>query len=69
LEYQEDLLVKENDNFVKLKDAPAHEKKKCTNLANKLKTCNNSISCLKSEYVNLITKIEELNACLVPTST
>jgi hypothetical protein len=36
-------------------------------LNNELKTCNDSISCLKSENINLIVKIEELNAC--PSST
>jgi hypothetical protein len=39
------------------------------NLTNELKTCNDSISCLKSENMNLIAKIEELNACAATTST
>jgi hypothetical protein len=38
-------------------------------LTNELKSCNDSISCLKSENVNLIAKIEELNASHVSTST
>jgi hypothetical protein len=38
-------------------------------LTNELKTCNDSIPCLKSENVNLIAKIEKLNACPVSTST
>jgi hypothetical protein len=38
-------------------------------LTNELKTCNDSISCLKPEYKNLIAKIEELNACPNSTST
>jgi hypothetical protein len=38
-------------------------------LTNELKFCNDSISCLKSENLKLIAKIEELNACHVPTST
>jgi hypothetical protein len=34
-----------------------------------LNTCNDSISCLRTENVCLIAKIEELNACKVPAST
>jgi hypothetical protein len=69
LECQEKLLTKEHDKYVKLEKALAHEKEKCKNLTNELKTCNDSISCLKSENVNLIAKIEELNACPASTST
>jgi hypothetical protein len=39
------------------------------NLTKELNTCNDSISCLKTEIASLIAKIEELNACIVPTST
>jgi hypothetical protein len=38
-------------------------------LTEEIKTSNDSISCLKSENASLIGKIEELNACHVPTST
>jgi hypothetical protein len=69
LEYQEDLPVKENKKFVKLKDAFALEVEKCKNLTKELKTSNNSISCLKTENASLIAKIEESNACHAPTST
>jgi hypothetical protein len=69
LECQEDLLVKENKKFVKLKDAFALEVEKCKKLTTELKTSNDSISCLKTENASLIAKIEELNACHVPTST
>jgi hypothetical protein len=68
LECQE-LLTKEHDKYVKLEKTLAHEKEKCKNLTNELKTCNDSISCLKSENVNLIAKIRELNACSASTST
>jgi hypothetical protein len=64
LESQEDLLIRENDKFVKPEVALAHEKKKCKNLSDELKTCKDSISCLKCENVNLIATIEELNACM-----
>jgi hypothetical protein len=69
LECQEDLLVKENKKFVKLKNAFALEVEKCKNLTKELKTSNDSISYLKTENASLIAKIEELNACHVPTST
>jgi hypothetical protein len=48
LECQEDLLVKENKKFVKLKDAYALEVEKCENLTKELNTYNNSISCLRT---------------------
>jgi hypothetical protein len=38
-------------------------------LSKELKICNDSISCLRTENVSLIAKIEELNACNVSTST
>jgi hypothetical protein len=38
-------------------------------LTKELKTSNDSISCLKTKNASLIVKIEELNACHVPTST
>jgi hypothetical protein len=37
------------------------EVEKCKNLTKELNTCNDSISCLKTENVSLIAKIEELN--------
>jgi hypothetical protein len=69
LECQEALFTKEHDKYVKLEKALAHEKEKCKNLTNELKTCNDSISCLKSENINLIAKIEELHDCPASTST
>jgi hypothetical protein len=69
LQCQEDLLVKENKKFVKLKNAFALEVEKCKNLTEELKTSNDSIYCLKTENASLIAKIEKLNVCHVPTST
>jgi hypothetical protein len=43
--------------------------KNAKNLTKELNTCNDSISYLRTENVSLIAKIEELNACKVPTST
>jgi hypothetical protein len=68
LECQEDLLVKENKKFVKLKDAYALEVEKCENLSKEINICNDSISCLRIENVSLTAKIEELNACKPSTS-
>jgi chromosome segregation ATPase len=69
LESQEDLLIKENKKFVKLKNAYALEVEKCENLSKELDSCNDSISCLRTENASLIAKIEKLNACNVSTST
>jgi hypothetical protein len=69
LECQEDLLVKENKKFVKLKNAYALEVEKCENLSKEPNDCNDSISCLRTENASLFAKIEELNACNVSTST
>jgi hypothetical protein len=69
LESQDDLLVKENKKYVKLKNAYALEVEKYENLSKDLNICNDSISCLRTENASLIAKIEELNACNVSTST
>jgi hypothetical protein len=69
LECREDLLVKENKKFVKLKIAYALGVEKCENLSKELNMCNDSISCLRIENDNLIAKIEELNVCKPSTST
>jgi hypothetical protein len=69
LEYQEDLLVKENKKFVKLKNAYALEVEKCENLTRELSMCNDSISSLRFENDNLNAKIEELSICKASTST
>jgi hypothetical protein len=49
LECQEDLLIKENKKFVKLKNAYALEVEKCENLTRELSICNDSISSLRIE--------------------
>jgi hypothetical protein len=68
LECQEDLLVKENKKFVKLKNAYALEVEKCENLSKELNICNDSIFCLRDENASLNAKIEELNVCNISTS-
>jgi hypothetical protein len=68
LECQEDLLVKENKKFVKLKNAYALEVEKYENLSKEINICNDSISCLRDENASLNAKIEELNVCKPSTS-
>jgi hypothetical protein len=69
LECQEDLLVKKNKKFVKLKNAYALEVEKCENLSTELSICSDSISCLRDENASLTAKVEELNVCKPSTST
>jgi hypothetical protein len=69
LECQEDLLIKENKKFVKLKDAYALEIEKCQNITKEQDICNDSISYLRTAKVSLNVKIEELNACKPSIST
>jgi chromosome segregation ATPase len=69
LECQEDLLVKENKKFVKLKNAYALDVEKCENLTKELSMCNDSISYLRYENASLNAKIEELNVCKPSIST
>jgi hypothetical protein len=69
LECQEDLLVKENKKFVKLKNAYALEVEKCENLSRELSMCNDSISCLRNENASLNANIDELNVCKPSTSS
>jgi hypothetical protein len=64
LECQEDLLVKENKKFVKLKNAYALEVENCENLSKELNICNDSISCLRDENARLnsiCTKCRDVN--------
>jgi hypothetical protein len=63
LECQEDLLVKENKKFVKLKNAYALEVENNETLSKELSMCNDSISCLRTENDKLVSKIEKLNVC------
>jgi hypothetical protein len=69
LECQDDLLVKENKKFIKLKNSYALEVEKCQKLYKELSICNDSISCLRDENASLNAEIEELSVCNVSTST
>jgi septal ring factor EnvC (AmiA/AmiB activator) len=68
LESQEDLLVRQHEKFVKLEKALAHEVEKNKILTNELKVCNDSISLLKTENIDLNGKIEKLNVAHASTS-
>jgi hypothetical protein len=57
LESQEDFLVKENKKFVRLKNAYALEVEKNEILSKELSMCNDSISSLRTENDNLVSKI------------
>jgi hypothetical protein len=69
LECQEELLVKENKKFVKLKNAYALEVEKCENLTKELSMCNDSISSLRIENDNLNAKNEKLSNYKASKST
>jgi chromosome segregation ATPase len=69
LESHEDLLVRKHDNFVKLEKALSHEVEKNKILTSELKVCNDSISLLKTDNVDLNNKIEKLNVAHASTSS
>jgi hypothetical protein len=63
LDSQEDFLIKENKQFVKLKNTYAQEVEKCENLTKELSICHNAISSLRNENASLVSKVKELNVC------
>jgi hypothetical protein len=63
LDSQEDFLIKENKNFVKLKNAYAQKVEKCESLTKELSICHDSISSLRNENASLVSKVKELNVC------
>jgi hypothetical protein len=63
LDSQEEFLIKENKNHVKVKNAYAQEVEKCEKLTNELSICHDTISNLRTENANFIAKVENLNAC------
>jgi hypothetical protein len=64
LDSQEEFLIKENKNHVKVKNAYAQEVEKCKNLSNELRNCHDLISNLKTKNANLFAKVEKLNVCV-----
>jgi hypothetical protein len=56
-------VIKENKKNVKVKNAYAQEVEKNENLTKDLSICHDTISNLRTENVNLITKVEKLNVC------
>jgi hypothetical protein len=63
LDSQEEFLIKENKNHVKIKNAYAQEVEKCEILTKELSICHDTISNLRTENVNLIAKVEKTNIC------
>jgi hypothetical protein len=63
LDSQEEFLIKENKRHVKVKNAYAQEIEKCENLTSELSICHDTISNLRIENANLITKVEKRNVC------
>jgi hypothetical protein len=63
LDSQEEFLIKENKKHVKVKNAYAQEIEKCEKLTRELSICHDTISNLRIENANLITKIEKRNVC------
>jgi ubiquinone biosynthesis protein UbiJ len=61
LDSQEEFLIKENKKHSKLKNAYAQEVEKCENLSKELSICHESISSLRNENANLISKVKDLN--------
>jgi hypothetical protein len=63
LDSQEDFLIKENKNHVKVKNAYAQEIEKCEKLTSELSTYHDTISNLRNDNDKLIAKVENLNVC------
>jgi chromosome segregation ATPase len=63
LDSQEEFLIKENKKHVKVKNAYAQEVEKNENLSKELSICHDTISNLRIENTNLITKVEKRNVC------
>jgi hypothetical protein len=63
LDSQEEFLIKENKKHVKVKNAYTQEIEKCEKLTSELSICHDTISNLRIENANLITKIEKRNVC------
>jgi hypothetical protein len=62
LDTQEDLLIKENKRYVKVKNAYALEVEKCEKLSSELSTCHKTIDNLRNENASLNAKVD-WNVC------
>jgi chromosome segregation ATPase len=63
LDNQEEFLIKENKRHVKVKNAYAQEVEKCEKLTSELSIFHDTISNLRIENDNLITKVEKRSVC------
>jgi hypothetical protein len=65
LDSQEEFHIKENKKHVKVKNAYAQEIEKCEKLTSELSICHDTISNLRIENANLITKVEKRNVVMI----
>jgi chromosome segregation ATPase len=63
LDSQEDFLIKENKNHVKVKNAYAQKVEKNEKLTSELSTCHDIVSNLRKENAKLIAKVEKFDVC------
>jgi hypothetical protein len=56
LDSQEDFLIKENKNIIKLKNVYAQEVEKCEDLSKELSICHDSISSFRNENASSLSK-------------
>jgi chromosome segregation ATPase len=63
LDSLEEFLIKKNKKHVKVKNAYTQEVEKNEKLTRELSICHDTISNLRIENANLITKVEKLNVC------
>jgi hypothetical protein len=63
LDSQEEFLIKEKKRHVKVKNAYSQKLEKCEKLTSELSICHGTISNLRIENANLITKVEKRNVC------
>jgi hypothetical protein len=61
LDSQEEFLIKQNKNHVKIKNVYAQEVEKNENLTKELSICHDSTTNLRNENASLIAKIDKLN--------
>jgi hypothetical protein len=63
LDSQEEFLIKENKNHVKVKIAYSQEVEKNKNLSKEVSICHDTISNLRTENAKLLAKVEKRNVC------
>jgi chromosome segregation ATPase len=69
LDNQEEFLIMENKNHVKVKNAYAQEAEKNENLTKELSICHDTISNLRTENANLFAKVDKLKESIASLKT